>query len=67
VTFNASPPANLSSSEVAVIVALFAVAAIVLFVLAGLNIGAPRFNPAWFGMACAAVVLFAPILQHFSH
>lgn len=49
------------------IVALFVVAAIVLFVLAGANVTGRRFNPAWLGMACAAIVLFAPILQHFSH
>lgn len=45
------------------LLALFAVAAIVLFVLAGLNVGAPRFNPAYFGWACAAVVLLFPALH----
>jgi hypothetical protein len=45
------------------ILALFAIAAIVFFVLAGLNVGGPRFNPAYFGWACAAVVLLFPALH----
>jgi uncharacterized membrane protein YhdT len=45
------------------ILALFAIAAIVLFVLAGLKVGGPRFDPAWFGVACAAVVLLFPALH----
>lgn len=42
--------------------ALLALAAVILFVLAGLNFGGRRFNPAYFGWACAAVVVFWPLL-----
>lgn len=42
--------------------ALVALSAVVLFVLAGLNVAGRRFNPAYFGWACAAVVVFWPLL-----
>lgn len=40
-----------------------ALAAIGLFVLAGLNIRARFFAPEWFGAACAAAVLLSPVLS----
>lgn len=43
--------------------ALFAIAAVVFFVLAGLNISGRMFRPEWFGASCAAVALFWPILK----
>lgn len=45
------------------VIALFAVAAIVLFGLAGLNVTGRMFRPEWLGAACAAVVLFTPALK----
>lgn len=48
-------------------VALFALIGFILLVLAGLNIGGPRFNPGWLGLAFVALaVLWAPIVDLFS-
>lgn len=42
--------------------AVFALIGVILLVLAGLNVGAPRFAPGWLGLACCALALFwAPI------
>lgn len=43
--------------------ALFAVAAVVFFVLAGLKVSGRFFAPEWYGAACAAIVLFWPVLK----
>lgn len=41
---------------------VLALIGVVLLVLAGLNVGAPRFNPGWLGVACIALaVLWTPI------
>lgn len=42
---------------------LVAVAAVVFFVLAGLNIRGRFFAPEWFGAACAVFVLLSPVLS----
>ena len=46
-----------------VVLALLAIAAVVLFVLAGANVAGRRFNPAYYGWACAAAVVFWPIIN----
>lgn len=46
------------------IVLLLVVAGIILLVLAGLNVGGPRFSPAWLGLACLAAAHFAGTLSH---
>lgn len=38
------------------------IAGIILLVLAGVNVGGPRFNPAWLGWACVVAAYFAPML-----
>lgn len=41
---------------------ILAVIGVILLILAGLNIGGPRFNPGWLGLALvAAAFLWAPI------
>lgn len=42
--------------------ALLIVAALVFFLLAGLNIRGPRFSPEWYGVGLVVAVWFAPIL-----
>lgn len=42
---------------------LFLILAVVLFVLAGLNVRGPRFAPEWFGVACLAVAFGWPLLS----
>lgn len=42
---------------------VFALIGVILLVLAGVNVGAPRFNPGWLGLAfIAAAVLWAPLV-----
>lgn len=41
-------------------VAFFALAGIVLLILAGLNVVGPRFAPQWLGFACLALAAFQP-------
>lgn len=41
---------------------VLALIGVVLLVLAGLNVAAPRFNPGWLGLACiSAAVMWAPL------
>lgn len=42
---------------------LLALAAVVLFVLNGLNVAGRRFNPLGFGLACAAFVVLWPAVH----
>jgi hypothetical protein len=42
---------------------VFAVAAIIFMILAGLNVRHPRFAPEWFAFACAFVALFWPLFD----
>jgi hypothetical protein len=44
------------------VVVLFVIAGVVLLILAGLNVRAPRFAPEFFGYACLAVALFTGAL-----
>lgn len=39
-------------------VAVFVILGVVLLILAGLNLGTPRFAPEWFGLACLAIAVF---------
>jgi len=41
---------------------LLVVLGVVLLVLAGANVRAPRFNPEWYGIACLAAAYFTPLL-----
>lgn len=42
--------------------AVFALIGVLLLVLAGFNVGGPRFNPGWLGLAFVSLaVLWAPI------
>jgi len=45
------------------LLALLAVAAVVFFVLDGLNVASSRFNPLGFGLACAALVVLWPVIR----
>jgi hypothetical protein len=41
---------------------VFAVIGVILLALAGLNVGGPRFNPGWLGLAFVALaVLWVPV------
>lgn len=42
---------------------VFAVLAVVLFCLAGLNVRAPRFAPEWFAAACAIIAVLWPLFD----
>jgi hypothetical protein len=43
---------------------IFALIGIILLVLAGLNVGTARFEPAWFGFAFLALAFFwAPVIH----
>ncbi len=44
-------------------VLILGLAAVVFFVLAGLNIGGARFNPGWFGIGCATIAILWPALE----
>jgi hypothetical protein len=48
------------------ILALFALAAVVFFVLDGLNVRSARFDPRGFGLACAAFVVLWPAIHALS-
>ncbi len=43
--------------------ALFAIVAITMFALAGLNVAGKRFHPLGFGLAASALVIFLPALD----
>lgn len=45
------------------ILALFAIAAIIMFALDGLNVRGPRFEPRGFGLACLALVVLWPTIH----
>jgi hypothetical protein len=45
------------------LLALLALAAVVFFVLDGLNVRTARFEPRGFGLACAALVVLWPIIR----
>lgn len=45
------------------VVALLILAGIVLLALAGANVRGPRFSPEWYGFACLAAALLAPVLD----
>jgi len=40
---------------------ILAIAAMIFFALAGINIRGPRFTPEWFGVGCAFAALFVYI------
>ncbi len=42
---------------------VFAVVAVVLFFLAGLNVRAPRFAPEWFAAACTVLAVLWPLFD----
>jgi len=46
-----------------VLLALIALAAVVFFVLDGLNVRSARFNPCGFGLACAVLVILWPVIH----
>lgn len=47
----------------AALLALSAIAAVVLFALAGANVTGRRFNPLGYGLACAAFVVLWPAIN----
>jgi hypothetical protein len=49
------------------LLALLAVAAVVLFVLDGLNVRGRRFEPRGFGLACAVLVVLWPAIHAVSN
>ncbi len=49
------------------LLALIALAAVFLFVLDGLNVRHPRFEPRGFGFACAASVVLWPAIHALSN
>jgi hypothetical protein len=54
---------NAQAPEVPV-VAVLALIGVILLVLAGVNVAAPRFNPGWLGLAfISAAVLWAPLTR----
>jgi len=46
------------------VIAVAALAAVALFVLDGLNVRSPRFEPRGFGLAVATFVVLWPAIQH---
>jgi hypothetical protein len=49
-----------------VLLALIALAAVVFFILDGLNVRGPRFNPCGFGLACTVLVVLWPAIHSLS-
>ncbi len=45
------------------VLALLVIAGVVQLVLAGLNIGGPRYRPEWMGLACLALAVTWPIVR----
>lgn len=46
------------------LVGLFALIGVILLALAGFNVGGPRFNPGWLGLAFVALAILWPSITH---